>query len=112
MSTRECAENSRGEFTAWPTHSVLESLYMAAKMTATRPKHCSFAPKRSTYQLTDHRGFLTIVLTAEVSEIRKGTKRLDPVRISIVRQLTYSLKPLKSEDDDWKKYCTEANVLH
>ena len=42
---------------------------------------------------------------------RRGKKRLDPIRMSIVRQLTYTLKPLKpgeSEDDDWKKSCTKA----
>ena len=42
---------------------------------------------------------------------RRGKKRLDPVRMSIVRRLTYTLKPLKpgeSEDNDWKKSCTKA----
>ena len=49
----------------------------------------------------------------EISNVngRKGKKRLDPVRMSIVRQLTYTLKPLKpgeSEEDDWNKSCTNA----
>ena len=43
---------------------------------------------------------------------RRGKKRLDPIRMSIVRQLTYTLKPLKpgesEDDDDWKKSCTKA----
>jgi len=42
---------------------------------------------------------------------RKGKKKLDPLRMNIVRKLTYNLKPLKpgeNEDEDWKKYCTKA----
>ena len=42
---------------------------------------------------------------------RKGKKRLDPERMSLVRKLTYSLRPLKpGEDEDlnWKKHCATA----
>ena len=42
---------------------------------------------------------------------RRGKKKLDPLRMNIVRKLTYNLKPLKpgeNEDEDWKKYCTKA----
>ena len=42
---------------------------------------------------------------------RKGKKRLDPEIMSLVRKLTYSLRPLKlGEDEDlnWKKHCATA----
>ena len=42
---------------------------------------------------------------------RRGKKRLDPDRMSLVKRLTYSLRPLKPGDDEeenWRKTCTVA----
>ena len=39
---------------------------------------------------------------------RKGKKRLDPERMTLVRRLTYLLRPLKpgeNEDENWRKTC-------
>ena len=43
--------------------------------------------------------------------IRKGKKRLDPVKMALVRKLTYSIKLLKpgeDENENWEKTCTVA----
>ena len=42
---------------------------------------------------------------------RKGKKRLDPDRMNSVKQLTYTLRPLKSgesEEENWRKSCIVA----
>ena len=42
---------------------------------------------------------------------RKGKKRLDSNRMSLVRRLTYQLRPLKpgeKEEENWRKTCTVA----
>ena len=42
---------------------------------------------------------------------RKGKKRLDPERMSLVQQLTYHLRPLKpgeNEAENWRKTCVVA----